>query len=308
MKKRDMDQGMPLTLWAAALVIALLILYGIGYLYKLRDQRVGALNPRLAEYTSSPDDSLKAYSLGSSLTKYALLQYNTLDSLLKLRNLELNYRVVVSAGSTLADFNSRIEEIIRLRPSCLFIESNLACVHLQGNSKKEWVYKLSRFRTRLARIPFYIVKMKGDAYNLLENNVPEAFSDRNKTKLDFDFIDEENLKLRGQVLRIREIGEFPEWASFFEMADSLGIRVCLLEIPRSEEAEKHLPEAFKKQHQMLIQQYADTFTIPLLEFPEELGYVEYYHDRAHLNRPGSFYYGDWLLNELVKLKITEASR
>ncbi len=305
MKQPDQNQGMPLVIWAGALVMALAILSGIWHLYSVRDQRVRALNPGLTEHSSSQHDTVKAYFLGSSLTKYALIQYHTLDSLLKWQNKTLKYRVVVSAGTGLASYNSRIDEIINLRPSYLFIESNLACINYQGNSGKEKVYQLSRFRTRLARIPFYIVKMKGNAFDLLETNVPEPFSDRNKTKLDFDFIDEENLKLRGEVLKVRNIDEFPEWSSFFKAADSLGIRVFLLELPRSGEAEKHLPAGFKEQHQILINQYGEKYGIPFLDFPEELGYVEYYHDRAHFNKAGSFYYSEWLLRELGNLEIVE---
>lgn len=306
MKRPADSSGMPLKIWVVAFSLALGILAGIWQIYEVRDQKVGALRPRVIQKASAPKDSIEAYFLGSSLTRYALLEYQTMDSLLA--GNVFHYKVVTGMGTNLSAFNSCLGEIKALRPKHLFIESNVATLNYQGNSRKAWQYALSRFRTRLARIPVYLTKMKGGALELLDRNVPEPFSNKFKTKLDFDFIDERNLELRGQVLTVRKINDFPEWVRFFKDADSLGIHIFLLEIPRSREAEKHLPPELKQQYKALIDLFNNAYGISYLDFPEELGYVEFYHDRAHLNRAGSFYYVDWLLRELKSRQIILESK
>ena len=101
-------------------------------------------------------------------------------------------------------------------------------------------------------------------------------------------------------IRIRGINEFYLWNKFFKEAEELGIKIYLLEVPRSAEAERHLPGSVKQQFNYLVDKYNTQYNVGFIGFHEKLSFTKYYVDGAHFNKLGADYYSDWLVNEIFK--------
>jgi hypothetical protein len=71
-----------------------------------------------------------------------------------------------------------------------------------------------------------------------------------------------------------------------------------MEIPRSAEAEKLLPDDVKRQYKTLVGEYCRKYPIGYMEFPVQLEKKRYYRDRAHFNEAGGWFYSSWLVGRL----------
>lgn len=300
MNKKFINQGTPLHIWVKASLITLILLTVLYFLLHWRDQHlVNQLDPsrQLHEFSNVTNKEPDAYFLGSSLTRYALLENQTLDSILLSKNMQLNYRTVVCDGSVLNVFNSKMEEIRELRPKFLIIESNLALLDLYDPAL--W----HTFRVRLARIPLYLLTLRTSAIALIKNYGAESLAPRLNFFPDFEGGAGTSGKNYGRNFKVRSIEDFPLWNNFFHDADSLGIQVFFLEFPRSDEADKRLSEKMKYQIKNLANEYHSRYKIKYIGFPDKLSKQKYYLDFAHFNAAGSRYYCDWLIQELSARKL-----
>lgn len=294
MRKTKEYSGMPLSLWGISVITALLIL-SLIYLFisfsEIKPNKIRTQLLREKTYTNDPNSRLDAYFLGSSLTRGALLAFNSLESSIKKSNKGFNFKLVTGNGFSLNDFNYKIEEIIKLKPKCLFIERNLV-------STDNFENPLLSFRHRLARIPVDLFNLR-NLFKVNNNPGPENFIDQ----FDPDFITDNNNKMPRVKIRIRGINEFLLWKKFFKVAENNGIKVYLIEVPISIEAESQLSNYLKQQINLLITKYSEYYSIGYVNFSEKLTRTKYYIDGAHFNKLGADYYTDWLVNEISKREL-----
>jgi hypothetical protein len=294
MKRLANNTGMPLFIWVRALIVALILLVTLYFFVDRREKRLYGNAPksgRLEDYTNSQDGRVDVCFLGSSLTGNALILYHSLDNTMARMKEKIHYKVIIGSGVCLQDLNDKIAEIRKLRPKYLFIESNIACIDLTGN-------ELSKFRVKLAVIPLYFIMMGGNAFKLADNQLPASYIEKHDLNLDFDNLKADFYDLSTINFKIRHINDFPEWDSFFKEAVNLGIKIYLLDIPRSMEAEHLLSDKFKQQFNDLVKQYNNKYNIGYIDFPGRLNRNKYYVDRGHFNKSGSYYYCEWLVKEL----------
>jgi hypothetical protein len=83
----------------------------------------------------------------------------------------------------------------------------------------------------------------------------------------------------------------------------LGIKIYLLKLPRSLEAEKLMIKTFTEQYDELVKKYYKEYNIEYIDFPDKLSRDKYYIDQAHFNKFGSEYYSDWLITEFYNRKL-----
>jgi hypothetical protein len=190
-----------------------------------------------------------------------------------------------------------MEEIRKLRPKFLFIESNL--VFLDLSDPATW----QTFRTRLARIPLYLLTSKASPFDLFRNYGAESLAPTLNILPKPEEQPGNTVKNYGRNFKVRSIDDFPLWNDLFRDADSLGIQIFFLEFPRSAEADKRLSQKFKYQIKKLENEYYSHYKIQHIGFPDKLSKEKYFMDFAHFNAAGSRYYSDWLIKELYARKL-----
>ncbi|MCX6254892.1 MAG: hypothetical protein NTV31_10515 [Bacteroidia bacterium] len=294
MKENKEYTGMPLPLWGMSAITALAILVILFLLFNLSDKKPNVRKTKyLKEKTHryNHNSSLDVYFLGSSITRNALFAFNSLENSIIKNNKRFNFKIVVGNGFSLREFNYKIKEIKTLRPKYLFIESNLACIDIYGNI-------VLSFRHKLSRIPVELINV-GNSFKLNNDFLP----DNNIDLINPSSKSNKNNKDSGVRLRIRKINEFFMWNKFFKEAENLGIKIYLLEIPRSYEAEQSIPIILRQQYKSLVNKYSSEFNIGHIDFPNKISYAKYYRGGAHFNKLGADYYSDWLVNELFKREL-----
>lgn len=296
MSRPENKVGMPLHIWGWVFMIALTLLLSLYFIFAIRDKQIKKQGVYFKEFANTTNEKLDAYFIGTSLTDCALFEYHSLDSEIRKRNIKINYKATVLRGASLRDFNVKIKELRELRPRYLFIESNIVCIDLGMNA-------FYIFRKRLVRIPLYFISMKRNAFKLINNYAPISFDNQYKLNLGFETKGENTSENYGDKFRVRKIDEFRMWDSFYREAAGLGIKIYLLDMPRSAEAEQGLSAKFKQQYAELVKQFIDVKNIKHVEFKDKISKDEYYQDYAHFNKKGSYYYCDWLLDELCKQNL-----
>lgn len=291
---KNKQDFIPIHVWLKTFLLINVIFWGIIILFKIRDKKL--MNPKRITVSNYIEKEQKPdiYILGSSLTKYALCEYNYLDSSLFNKTLKLNYKIIYKGSVVLDDYNNLILQIKKVRPSIVFIESNIACINMSNYSISRF---LGKYSIRLSRIPRYILTYKNKFFSLLNSPVTESQSiEINESYWKY-------YNLRANNYKIRKINDFPEWNLFFEYAHKNNIQIIFLEFPRSEEAKKYLPKEFQKKHEKLIQEYKKLYSIKFIPFPYNLDQKTYFNDAAHLNKEGTKFYTEWLVNEFIKLQL-----
>ena len=301
MNQKGYNIGITILIWVRAFGIALLLLVILFFFMNVRDKKLEIKNPvgglfYSEHFTNNHEKRLDFYFLGSSLTNNALIQYISFDSLIAKKNVGINYKAAICGGACLQDFNNLIVEIKQLRPRYLFIESNTACLNMGGINNSFNFFAI--YRTRLARFPEYLFGMGTDAFQLINNPVPKAYIEEKLAKSDFD-----NRFSIYEKFGVRSINEFQLWSSFYKEAASLGIKIYLLEFPRSIEAEQHFSVKFKDEYKGLIQQYKAEYNIDYIGFPDKRFQNKYFLDGAHFNKFGGDYYCELLMNEIFIRKL-----
>jgi len=291
--------GMPLFIWVRAFIVALIFLVILCFIVISRDKRLAVLelkSEQAEEFTNTDGSRLDAYFLGSSLTKDALMRNNTLDSVIEKRKEKFRYKAVVGDRYCLRDLNSQIADIRKLRPRVLFIESNIACIDYQGNG-------FSKFRIWLSNVPLYIIMRVNMIFKLFDKPAPHSNFRQNVQRPDFGFLNAGIVNIPNVIIKIRKINDFPLWNEFYKQTAGLDIKIYLLEIPRSLEAEQYIPVKIKQQYNALVREYHDNYNIGYLDFPFSLSRNRYFQDRAHFNEAGSFFYCTWLIKRLSHGKL-----
>jgi len=286
----DNKQEMPLYFWGLIFLVAILMILISLFVFNYRTKYLLKLPKKVMEYTDVPkNNSPDIYFIGSSLTRNALIQDSTFKKVLIEKGFTPNFKIDIIGSSTFDDFNCQIDIIKKLHPHYLFIESNLACLKLTTN-----------FRGRLVQLPRNVIIELKKQLHSGKNNEGVASNDTNNPTYDFD---NQEIDLSGTIFDVNKIDEFPKWDSLFAEASTLGIKIFLLEIPRSIEAEQQLLTDIKKQQKELIDAYYQKYGIDFIAFPNKISRNNYYIDRAHFNSIGSRYYSEWLVGEFCKRTI-----
>jgi hypothetical protein len=289
MKKKKEFTGMPLSLWGISGITALVILSFIYLFFSIAEIKPNKNRTKLLRektYIHDPNSRLDAYFIGSSVTRGALLAFNSLENSIKKNNEKFNFKIVTGNGFSPNDFNYKIEEIKNLHPKCLFIERNFI-------STDNFENPVLSLRHRLARIPVDFFNLR-NLFKVNNNPLPDNLIEQ----FDPDFITDKNNKKPKVKLRIRGINEFLLWKRFFKVAEKNDIKIYLLEVPVSVEVEMQQSNSFRQRISLLVTKYTEEYSIGYVGFSENLTRTKYYIDGAHFNKIGADYYTDWLVNEL----------
>jgi len=294
MKKINELSGMPLSLWGISVITALAVLTLLYLLFSFCDiqpnkNRIKLLSERT--YVYDLNKKLDAYFIGSSLTRGALLAFNSLEKITIENNKRLNCKVVVGNGYSLDELNYKIREIKNLRPKCLFIEADLFWKDAYRSRALNFRHRLSRYSVDFLNTR----KLINTGNDYISADLNGGFNP--------DFVTEGNNQDPKLKLRIRGSNEFYKWNRFFKAAKKHGIKIYLIEMPLSIEKEQFLSDPVRQQIMSLLDIYSEDYGVGYLDFPEKLTYSEYYIDGEHFNNAGADYYTEWLVNEIFNRNL-----
>lgn len=291
----EYDSHIPMAVWIKAMVLSFVLFWGGYFALDLRDRAIeaGLSQTRIREaekvVTNCPDGQKPdVMVIGSSLVRNALCRENLLNRALNADSLSpLTYHIAVRNHAVLEDFTFKIPQILSIKPRWLFIEANMACVDMTGSQRQSLLaVSLNTYTRELLLITRLIIRHPIKAFSFMSSPVPPAHLD----------LPEMNWVVYSKYAAkfgIRSVDDVPEWKSFFKRAQLEGIIVCLLDLPRSSEAQAYLPRGFQERLEQLLDVYDRDLGVRYIPFPRALNQRSCYEDAAHLNQEGSRIYSQW---------------
>ncbi|NWF39539.1 hypothetical protein F3F96_10380 [Mariprofundus sp. NF] len=229
--------------------------------------------------------------IGTSMVSCGFPYDEKFESLAAKKNMKIEFvRFSRNAGRP-SDFESISEAVLKSKPRWIFLQAEPFFLELSNHK--------SFFH---------------EHFDSIRNNVRfmlEQILIRTKLIILFPlYQDDRSLKLE-EVATIDEIKNAevsyqikppvsPKYfESFLKHAKENNIKVILLEMNRSKEGNEYFGDRFRAQLNRTLQQVSEFYQIPLWQFRSDLP-LEYYSDRAHLNRKGRAVFSDWFLSKLAQ--------
>ncbi|MFH1156947.1 MAG: hypothetical protein V1793_24390 [Pseudomonadota bacterium] len=300
----------PIHVWIKTVLLCSLFFWG-GYLaLELRDRtlesgmRAEAKN-HLSEqiFTNCRDGQAPdVMILGSSLTRNALCREGMLDTALRdTQGPSAAYLMVVRNHAVLDDHSAWIPRILSQHPRVLFLEAGMACVDRAGGRRMgSLAISIKTYVRKLLLIVRVFILHPAKALSFIS----EPISLPEEEMRDMGWVFYSKIAARYGV---RSVDDFPEWKAFFKKANQSGITVCLLDLPRSREADAYLPTGFVDRLDRLLAVYDSDLGVRHISFPISLDQKTCYEDAAHFNQEGSRIYCRWFA-DLLKRQFPGTAR
>jgi hypothetical protein len=285
----------PFHVWIKALIIAGLIFWtGFGFfmVFHRDTEPIRRTRSNLHPGRTRTD----AVILGSSLTERAFSTYGSLDSLLIHDSVKVNYQLITRPYAVLGDFSPLLGEIEKTAPRAVLIESNILCADLFLRAPESFFGHLRQFRGYFRKLPKQMAAFWLRSFSRLFRE-PELFR-ASSPGMTIDEKYWDTYKRRAGRYRVRRFDAFPEWNAFFDRAHEAGIRVFLLELPRSSEADRYVTREFLEDQERLIRRFEERYHVTALKFPGRLDQRTYFVDVAHFNREGSRVFSRWTVDRI----------
>lgn len=304
------NQATPIRVWIRALLLAILI-YFCGFAamsyFEIKALRTPPDLSKFEQKTSNisnDEQAAEVYVFGSSLSRLALSHGGFFKSAIADRDLSFGYRIVTRRKAVLSNFSYMIPQLQSDLPDLVLIESNILCVKMfeqTFNEKRMYPKRLlGRYETHLALTAEFLRTHLWRALKAMSLPVPKEAK----------IIDEDywtRYQKHAKNYSVRQVDEFPEWVSFFQQAREKGIRVIIIELPRSAQAAQYLSRNFIVGYEALIGQFMEEYGVEYMGFPMDLDQRKFYKDAAHFNKTGAKVYSDWLVG-MIEKNIGEGGR
>jgi len=242
-------------------------------------------------------------AVGSSLSASGLNYDNHMDNLAS----ELGYpnikfvRFTRLVYSTLDQFIPLLEPILKARPKYVFFEARPFLLYL--NIKEDYLIE----EREMIKYPFrYILNL---FFTLPQENWSYADNSKEVNILHM----KETVDLLTDTLAYKQflkdytINNNPlpqKFVDFLTSAKKNGIKVFLLDLPRSDLAFSFIPHQLREGLPSLLDKYKNNYNLKLVSFPYRLP-LKYYRDMAHLNTSGSKLYSKWFIKMIDSLNNQE---
>ncbi len=311
--RKPQDPAPPLRVWVAVLVltVALAALVATTFTdatppYKRRYLQYEETRLRsFAEKTAPEGHGKKVMALGSSLLACATFFDRDMDAFsLRSGQAQFNFLRITRPSMSFDQLPPLLDGILAAKPDILVIERNMVFYRpdpfiLAADSYSQFV------KTRIKETFFLMVheyfkpELRGQTKppNVLDSDAELDKMPFKKGPFELQRFTEERKTIIGpENFLNRNLVE-----AFLARASKCGIRIVLLDVPRSPEANALIPDSDKT----LISSYADTYKklygVLSLNCPLNLG-LEYYRDYSHLNSRGRVLYSQWLITRLGEIK------
>jgi hypothetical protein len=291
------QNAIPFHVWIKALIIASLIFWtGFGFfmVFHRDTEPIRRTRSNLHPGHTRTD----AVILGSSLTERAFSTYGSLDSILIHEGVRINYQLITRPYAVIGDFSPLLGEIGKTAPRAVLIESNILCADLFLRAPETFFGHLRQFRGYFRNIPKQLAASWLRTFSRLFREPALFQASGQGTAIGEKYWD--SYKRRAGRYRVRRFDAFPEWNAFFSRAEKAGIRVYLLELPRSREADRYITKEFLEDQERLFRRFEERYHVIDLKFPGRLDQRTYFIDVAHFNREGSRVFSQWMVDRIWK--------
>lgn len=299
----------PLRVWyAVALVILIVVLVTIPpFLWHRETIEQGFLRScttRLHAFSNrcrgSNGDEPRIIALGSSLVACGMLCDERMESCVQRERLgTVHFLRLARAKSSVEHFLPVLEQVLNVAPDILLIDADSILYRFQAGPFQPLLgdyadYVRSIARRQLLRV-MGVVDTRRELPALLD--------------ADFEFTAQQNsetFRLYASAMKNREAcGLLPPGHPVIQLlrrARARGIRVVLVEMPRSRQAESVIPTAHLARNKALRGQLERECGVIFLKHPERFP-LDRFRDFSHLNQAGAEQFSRWLMAESEKISI-----
>ncbi|HHD63993.1 MAG TPA: hypothetical protein ENK96_06455 [Desulfobulbaceae bacterium] len=289
--------------WISTAIISLILLVlSVVTFPKITLQTFNA--QRLKRFISYPGKmvSPSVAVLGTSLTEKAFYKDEAMERISESQgDGPMHFLRFTLDGGVLPDFHALLSAVIEARPDLICIESALFTVNFRGQSFRHYVFDRHRsyIRKCIKKILIHVPLVRKRYY------LPTEFGRGNYKDPPFGKpkrLQQDRTAYRKNVrrMKIRSFADGKRYADLFNRAHHLGVRICLLDLPRSDDAWQLLSAGFKMSCRQLIAQYEHTYGVMYQAFSLHLT-QEDFTDMAHLSARGRHRYSKWFIEQLPQL-------
>ncbi len=301
-----MQPAPSLRIWICSLTIVCII---FGSLYLLAtDPALLVLNyKRLTDATQKETDLISKkkhiVSIGSSITRHAIYYDGEMNAFARQNGFD-NFLFIrfVLGGSHLSQFYPLFDHIIAAKPDIVLFQSSF--IAYKKKFQKKHHGQIHSYRYFFKQYVKYGISF-GTSFKKFRHNrkQQEPLSLRTIKKRQSRSQTPSRLKRiakRRMQWSLRKIDEIPdELDQFFKQAADAGIKVIILNLPRSEKSKAGLPGT-EEEYIRLMKDYENNYQIHCLDYPYQLG-LESFVDYHHMTPTSRENYSSWLLKQLNTL-------
>ena len=233
--------------------------------------------------------------LGSSKTRCAVEFDSDMSKRLAAMGSPARFIRITEGHASLRDFQQVFENLPRLRPAALLVESDL--VTLEPNA-----YRLPE----APQYPGWRERSRHGLAVLISPNLVARRRPENRTRSWSECgypADFRTIRKKREILKERRASTPAERAPFLRLAQrlkGLGIHVILLDLPNRTDEAGRKPWSFVQAEQRAMQKVMATHLVDRLGQAPELG-SDNFQDEAHLNERGRAKASAWLASKLVPI-------
>lgn len=289
MKREMREKAPPLRVWIYAILFTLLLWAGMLFL-NVRDEAAREnrflhrcrAEIRDAHRDMSGGERRMVNMIGTSLMQMATRHLLSEEQCSTYGLQNVSFLRFTLPGSNLYNFMPVVEELLKKPPDLLLIESDLL-FNIEYHSRFSFKYLMMLPKTMMLRIMSPM--RRKNRLRVLDRNPEKILARRRKTiQIQMKRLTVARRHFAGMVARLR----------------SKGVRVVIVEIPRSAPVDKVKQKVIFSRHGAFVDFVKRSCRVPWLLYPNPLD-PSYYSDSSHLNPGGARKFLSWLIPEIRKL-------
>ncbi len=294
----------PMWVWISTAIISLILLiFSIVTFPKITLHTFNA--QRLNRFISHPGKTAapSIAVLGTSLTEKAFYKDEAMEKMADNQGdgLPIRFlRFTLDAG-VLPDYHALLGAVIETRPDLICIESALFTINFRGQSFRQYVFDRHRsYIRKCIKMILVHIPLVGKRYYLPTEFGRGNYTDPPLGKPIRRRQAQEQYRKSVRHMVTRSFAEGKKYGDLFREAHRLGVRICLLDLPRADDAWELLPADFQASCRQLIAQYERTYGVIYQDFSLHLAQEDFI-DMAHLSAKGRYRYSKWFIEQLPQL-------
>lgn len=296
--KVETGKQAPLSAWAVTVVVFLTVtVISLFWKESVQDYFVSITLDRLTEFEME-EKAFKVVFLGTSRTDAGIFFDDLLERAIEEKKNVTTARIeflrIVRLAGRMPHFFPLLDPILESGPNLILIEASLPLID-DGKSTLE-VHQTEIQNVILNYRKLRAAKEKTRVANTLESQLRGI---ERPVRQDSVFLAQ--YREKRSRWKLTDIEPPKPLADFYETAVERGIEVMLVEVPRSEQAERVLPTADSVAVELRLKLLRDRYEIGYLPCPISFK-LHHYTDFTHLRPEARNAYCDWLVSRLRDLQ------
>ncbi len=246
--------------------------------------------------------------IGSSLIQCGFPFDSDMELAARKRNMDISFVRFFKHGNTTYGFEKLLNDVLKHPPRWLFLQAETFFIGSRFNRVPSIDNRLRTATEDLVSRVNAVVDTLYRAAIVRLNFFHDSDSTSSTCIHQFDLPEHNMLKeaKRNDILEEEYTffihpPAFPRYVEkFLEKSERIGIKVFLLEMNRSDEANQASVENFREKLTSTFEEVSTRYRIPYWQFPSNIP-LDHYQDQAHLNYKGREKFTDWFLNKFSRI-------